>query len=150
MKTVRQLTIVVSLLSLLATVALVPTLFSGCATLEPGADPFVVRVEQTQEGAKATLDLAVHLDNADRGFWRTNAPAFHQFCEWLRTPIPYKGETLQRGLEIQENVQDLKVEYKQSRTTYNSNLLWSAYAVLSQAVSQANSWSNIVSSPVHP
>ena len=47
----------------------------------------VVRAEQSITIANATFDSAVKIDNANRSFFRTNAPAFHQFCEWLRTPV---------------------------------------------------------------
>lgn len=123
--------------------------FIGCATLNPGADPFVVRVEQGQTGAKATFDFVLHLDQTDRGFWRTNAPAFHKFCSWLRTPQLYGTQNVPRVVAIQLNVTDLKVAYKQSKTTANSNALWSAWMVLNEAITQANSWSNIVVTPVH-
>lgn len=119
----------------------------GCATLAPGADPFVVRVEQSQTMADVTFDFVLHIDQADRGFWRTNAPAFHNFCSWLRTPVPYSTTNLPRVIALQVNVADLKGAYKTGRTAGNSNALYSAWAVLSAAVGQANSWSNIVVIP---
>lgn len=122
----------------------------GCAHLTPGADPLVVRVEQTQSGAMGTFDLVLHEDQANRSFWATNAPAFHSFCEWLRTPQKYNGSNVARCVAIQFNVDDLKLAYKAGKTTGNSNALYTAFTVLSAAVGQASSWQNIVTSPIHP
>ena len=126
----------------------------GCATLNKGADPLVVRAEQAELGAEATFDLILHLDNADRGYWRTNAPAFHHFAEWLRTPQQYAtvktNVVVARAVAMQLNVDDLKLEYKQVKTVDSSNSLFLAWATLNAAMGQANSWSNIISNPVHP
>lgn len=136
-------------LSYLAGLALV-TLGLSCATLNPGADAFVVRVEQTQTAAGATIDMVLRIDNADRGMWKSNAPAFHQFAEWLRTPTPYGSNSLPRSIVLQLNVDDLKLAYRASRSTGSSNALYSAWSVLQTVFSQSASWSNIVTSPVHP
>jgi len=122
----------------------------GCTSLTPGADPLVVRVEQGLSAATATFDLVLTTDNADRGFWRTNAPAFHTFAEWLRTPQLYGTTNVPRCVAIQLNCDDLKLAYQASKTTGSSNALWSAWSVLNAAWSQSLSWSNIVTSPVHP
>lgn len=125
--------------------------WTGCVTIQPGSEPFVVRVEQSQLVASGSIDFILHLDNADRGFWKTNAPALHQFCEWLRTPLPYATTaTVSRAQLIQLNVQDLKVAYKTNRTATASNTLWVAWNVLDTAVQQSRSWSNIVTRPIHP
>jgi hypothetical protein len=122
----------------------------GCSSLTPGADPLVVRVEQTLTGSSATFDFVLGVDNANRAFWVTNGPAFHQFCEFLRTPQPYKSVTVPRCVAMELNVDDLKLAYQDSKTTGNSNALWSAWSVLSTAITQTASWSNIVAGPVHP
>ena len=121
----------------------------ACASLNPGADAFVVRVEQAQTAAGATFDLVLRVDNSDRGFWRTNAPAFHQFCEWLRTPQKMQGSNVARAVALQLNVDDLKFAYKQSNTTGNSNALWTAFRVLSAVISQADSWQVIIEAPTY-
>lgn len=121
----------------------------GCATVDPGQSAFVVRVEQTQAGAKETFSFVLRTDQLDRGFWRTNAPAFHTFCEWLRTPVPFGQMQIQRVLAVQANVQELKKTYKSTRDAGSSNQLYLAWQTLSTAISQANSWSNIVVLPVH-
>ena len=131
--------------------SLLPILFLfGCATLNPGADPFVVRIEQGQSVAQSTFDFVLNLDNADRGFWKTNAPAFHQFCEWLRAPVVYSNSPLQRVIAIQANVQDLKVAYKSARDAGHSNTLFLSWTVLDTALGQAGAWSQIVTNKIHP
>lgn len=125
-------------------------LLVSCATLQPGADPFVVRVEQTQTGALATFDFILRIDHSNRSFWLTNAPGFHNFAEWLRTPQAYGTNSVSRCVAMQLNVDDLKMAYKASKTTGSSNVLWSAWAMLNAAIVQSTSWSNIVTTPTHP
>lgn len=122
----------------------------GCAVLQPGADPFVVRVEQSQSAAMASFDFVLHLDHANRSFWKTNAPEFHQFAEWLRTPQMYGTNPVSRCVAIQLNVDDLKLAYKQAKTAGSSNALWNAWTVLNAAILQSTSWSNIITTPAHP
>jgi hypothetical protein len=94
--------------------------------------------------------LVLHLNQADRGFWATNAPAFDRFCAWLRTQQAYGTNTVSRAQLMELNVQDLKLSYKAAKTAGNSNALYLAWAVLNQAWSQSTSWSNIITAPVHP
>ena len=119
-------------------------ILQGCATIAPGADPLVVRVEQGESTASATFDLVLNQDNSNRAFWMTNAPVFHVFCEWLRTPTTYTTSTLPRCVVIQLSVDDLKVAYQSSKTASNSNALWTAWGTLSAALAQAQSWAYIV------
>lgn len=128
----------------------IATLIVGCATLNPGADPLVVRTEQTLSAARYTFDFVLNVDNLNRSFWITNAPALHNFCEWLRTPQTYGTNTVARCVVMQLNVDDLKLAYKASKNTGSSNALWSAWSVLNAAVDQTVSWSNIITSPIHP
>lgn len=116
---------------------------TGCVKLKPGADPLVVRVEQTEAGAKATFDLVLKIDHTDRGFWRTNAPAFHNFCEWLRQPQPVWGTNqLPRASAMIVNLDNIKQDYVASRAS--SNAVISALTVLQSAVREASAWSGVV------
>lgn len=125
-------------------------LLIGCATLNPSADPLVVRVEQAEASANATFDFVLHTDQANRDFWKTNAPGFHSFCEWLRTPQTYGTNTVPRAVAIQLNVDDLKLTYKAAKNGPNSNALYTAWTVLNAAIVQSTSWSNIITTPTHP
>ena len=125
-------------------------LYTGCASLNPGADPLVVRTEQTLTGASSTFDFVLGFDNANRGFWKTNAPAFHNFCEWLRTPQAFGTNVVPRCVAMELNVDDLKLAYQSSKSTGNSNALYLAWSVLDSAIGQTLSWSNIITAPTHP
>ena len=104
---------------------------------------------QTLTGASATFDFVLAIDNADRGFWKTNAAAFHKFCEGLRAPVAYNGTNVPACVPAQLNADDLKLSYQASKSAGNSNALYSAWSVLSTLLTQTGSWSNIVTS-VHP
>lgn len=121
----------------------------GCASLNPGSDPLIVRTEQAETAAQSTFDFVLSIDNSDRGFWKTNAPAFHQFAEWLRTPTPYQNSTVARCVAMQLNVDDLKLAYKAAKNAPNSNALNTAVMVLSTAVNQAAAWKTIAVTPTH-
>ena len=138
-----------SLITIVALAAVGTTLWLGCASITPGADPLVVRTEQTESTAGSTFDMILTIDQADRGLWKSNAPAFHTFCEWLRTPQSYAGTNYPRCVVMQLNVDDLKLAYKASKTAGSSNALVSAFTVLSTAISQSTSWSNIITAPTH-
>lgn len=134
-------------------VSLAAIITPGCVTPQPGADPFVIKVEQSQSLANATVQFVLDIDNSNRPFWRTNAPAYHQFCEWLRTPVPWGNpptNTLVRALAIQWNVQEAKLAYKQNRGPEGSNTLFAAWSLMNTVINQSVSWSNIVTQPVHP
>ena len=124
------------------------TVLIGCATLQPGADPLVVRAEQLETAATASFDLVVNLDDANRTFWRTNAPAFHNFSEWLRTPIVVGPgtNTMRRGLAMISQVDAAKLQYKAS--TSQSNVLLTAITILSSAIDQSTAWATIVKTPI--
>lgn len=140
-------------ISLLALVALPLFLFwaaMGCAHLQPGADPLVVRTEQTEQLAVSTFDLVLGVDNDNRPFWRTNAPAFHEFCEWLRQPQTVGTNTLPRSLAIVRSLDDIKVAYTRSQA--DSNSVVTALSTLNATMLQATSWLTIITNaqPVAP
>ncbi len=120
----------------------------GCKTLDAGADPFVVRVEQTQTVVEGGFDLLLNVDNLDRGFWRTNAPAFHQFCETLRFPVPVAGvpnrPTLPRYIAAQWELDQAKLYYKFAKSSSASNSLQVALITLQGLSEQTTAWLTIV------
>lgn len=129
-----------------ATITLATMTLSGCVALQPGADPLVVSVERSETVAKGSFDLVLNLDNSNRAFWRTNAPAFHEFCEWLRQPQTvadtYGTNTLPRGLAMLMSVDDIKMDYEASRAS--SNALLESLATLQSAANQASDWSTVI------
>lgn len=121
----------------------------GCASLQPGADPLVVRAEQLETTANASFQLVVDVDNSDRGFWITNAPAFHNFAEWLRAPVPVAGNPSEpRGLGFILLVDAFKLTYQANHS--QSNQLSSALDNLSLVANQAGAWATIVKTPPMP
>ena len=135
-----------------ASIALCVSLWAwaGCAPLQPGADPFVVRVEQAETTAQSTFDLVLNLDYANAGWWKTNAPAFHAFCNWLRTPQTVDlTNTLPRCSAMILSLDDVKLSYQASKA--NSNDVYSALMTLESAVNQAASWATVITNaPTQP
>ncbi len=113
-------------------------LLSGCATLDRGADPLIVRTEQTEKVAFNTFDALVSIDDADRGFWRTNLPALHRFAEWLREPqVVDVTNRLARGLAICKRLDTVKLVYKSNKAQTNATDLATALATTEAALFQA-------------
>jgi len=120
-------------------IALALLSMTGCAILKPGSDPLVVRTEQTLTIAKATLDTFEKTDNANRAFWKTNAPALHTFAEYLRVKVVVNETNyLPRGLAYVSALESVKLAYKQGKAS--SNAVVTAIAVLDTAVKQAQSF----------
>lgn len=118
--------------------------FVGCvAPINPGQDPLPVRAEQLETTANSAFQLVVDLDNSDRGFWRTNAPAFHNFAEWLREPIQVGTNAPQRrGIEMVLQVDVAKMQYEANKS--QSNVLITAISDLEIAANQATAWNTLV------
>lgn len=115
--------------------------FVGCVALQPGADPLVVRVEQGETLAKSSFDFVVNVDESNRGFWMTNAPALHNFAEWLRAPVTLNGNTNEpRGIAMILTVDAAKLSYQADKSSFNSNILMTVFGVLTQAQQQASAW----------
>jgi hypothetical protein len=119
--------------------------FNGCAPLQPGADPLVVRAEQLQTTAAASFDAVLGTEGANFGFWRTNAPGFFQFCESLKQPVVYDspefGPTnVQRFIAAQLELDDAKTAYKADATGSSSNRLAGAADALQVLLQDASGW----------
>lgn len=109
-------------------------ILTGCNLLrvDPGNDPLVVNAERTVQMAGASFDMINQIDNANRGFWRTNAPGFHNFAEWLRFPLVPKITTnsgvvktnvLRRGLAMIDGLNEVKLSYKKAKVSSNDLVL---------------------------
>ena len=112
---------------------------TGCAGIAPGQRAVVVRAEQSITIANSTFDAAVHIDAGNRAFYRTNAPAFHEFCEWLRTPVVLSPLTnsLPRGVAICSSADVVKNAYKQTSGTNEYVALINSLAVVEAATAEA-------------
>ena len=123
--------------------------FTGCASLQPGADPVVVNTERAETLGKSTFDLVLNTDNTDRAFWATNVPAFHNFCEWLRQPQTIEAtNTLPRALALLLSLDDVKRDYQAGLSS--SNALQTALVTFEGVVDQAVSWSTIITNQPVP
>lgn len=117
--------------------------WAGCAVLQKGADPIVVEAERVLTVGQGTLTLANNVDNANRSYWKTNAPMFHAFVEWLREPINLGGTNLiRRGPGFMYSLDYVKHAYLDGKATSNS--VWTAIAAASAAVAQAQNWLSTV------
>lgn len=127
------------------TFALLGTLVvMGCRTLQPGADPFVVRTEQALKTADSTFNFVFRVEDSNYTFWQQNSPKFVEFCEKLKVPTQYQVETLPLASVMILQVNDLKNAYKANKTASGSNALYTALLTLQSAATQATAWSNIV------
>jgi len=119
------------------------TLALGCAAIKPGNDPIVVRTEQFLRASQDTFLLSLRYDQMDRGFWKTNAPAFHNYCEILRKPTAYGTRTnLPQYRVMLLSLNDVKGDYKSGKAT--SNELFTALSVLQGLQKQGSAWLTIV------
>jgi hypothetical protein len=122
----------------------------GCAAIQAGQDPIVVNAERTQTIAEHTFDLVLGVDNSSRALWQSKAPAFHDFCEWLRQPqLAYLADgtptNVQRDIAMQLNLDKVKLDYKASKVS--SNAVLEAVATLESAEQQANAWLTVITNP---
>jgi len=106
-------------------ILLCPLLFvSGCATLNPGADPLVVNTERTIEICRVTLDSFLRWEYNNRA---KCPPEVQDAAEKIRREAP---EWFARAMR-------LKLAYKQNRGADAKADLMTAVAVLSTAASEA-------------
>ena len=137
--------------ALLCLAALSATLFCflvGCAHIQPGNDPLVVNVERAETMAKTSFDQVLAIDNSQRAFYASNAPAFHQFCEKLRQPQSVADitstngafVTLPRCSAMLLSLDNVKLEYKAGRA--GSNEVNTVLLTVTGALSEATTWLN--------
>lgn len=111
-------------------------LLAGCAALAPGADPIVVRAQQTETVGYATLDTFLKVDNANRSLFATNAPALHQYAEWLRAPQVVNGTNVYpRGIAFMLSLDTIVQQYQKGLA--NSNQVANVLATAETAITQA-------------
>ncbi len=127
--------------NLLVDIPLVILFFSfiGCSTIQKGQDPLVVEAERIITVGQGSMELVTTVDEANRNFWKTNAPAFHQFVESLREKVIFnETNIMRRGPAILNTLNTIKLEYKASKI--NSNALITAIATAQSVLNQAQLW----------
>jgi hypothetical protein len=109
----------------------------GCAGLSPGADPLVVRTEQTETFATNTFYTFLSIEANDQVFIEANFPAIHAFAETLRQPV-IEGTNRYRACYYWVHLlDDAKLAYKAGTGT--SNQLISALSKVEMNVATAES-----------
>jgi len=122
------------------TLGLLMIVATGCTQLDKNADPLIVRAEQVEASALATFDLVLNVNDSNRDFFRSNAPEFHNFAEWLRTPTPgvYPDgkPTWPRSLAMIYDLHTVKLAYKTNRDAGKLNAgIHGVQAIIAQSTS---------------
>lgn len=112
---------------------LLPFSVVGCAALAPGADPVVVRAEQSIQIAFSTFDTFLKLEHDNSAKVKDKAPEVHQFAEWLREK---DASGTSQGIAMIRSADNFKNAYKSNRTAENKANLITILATLESAVSE--------------
>ena len=99
---------------------------SGCAVLEPGADPVVVRAEQAAEMSFATVDSFLLLEFTHRD----QLGGMKAAADYVRENYPPALKALRAATQT----------YKAVRNTENRDALTTALAVVNLLTEQAREW----------
>ena len=107
---------------------------AGCASLQPGADPVVVRCQQAERVAFSTFDTFVHLVADNEVRVKSIAPAAFDFAEWLRAK---QLDGTPRGLSMISSLGRVRRAYEANRSADNKASVLSALAALQAAVTES-------------
>lgn len=121
----------------------IAALITGCASLQKGADPVIVRAEQTQTIAYGTFDTFLKIDAADRGFFRTNVPAMHEFAESLRKWVVLDAQSNRQWVAYCQSLDRVKLAYKAGTAT--SNQVLTVLATVETALAESQQYLSQVS-----
>lgn len=102
---------------------------AACAALKAGEDPVLVRAEQTEQTAFATMDTFVNLERDNEALLRTLVPGIHAAAEAVRL----KGPAAIRDLR------DVIATYKAAKAGAKPDLS-TALAVVEQILRDVQSW----------
>jgi hypothetical protein len=100
---------------------------SGCATLAPGADPVVVRAEQTLSASLDVTTALLTLEKDHPATFDAAIPGAHKVAEDLRVKFPPAYHEGERLLET----------YKANKSIDNKVTLTTALAVVTQLTESA-------------
>lgn len=116
------------LLAILFTLALI----TGCATLQPGADPLVVRSQQTEKVAFDTFDTFLKLEHRYADKVKKTVPEVSKFADWLREPV---GDS-PRGIAMVKSLGKVRKAYAAAKTPDNKAKLGSAVDALAAVLEE--------------
>jgi hypothetical protein len=119
---------------------------TGCAKLAAGADPLVVRTEQTETLAYNTFDTFLKLDDtamANAGVSNAWAKGAHPFAAYLRQPVGSGTNAVPFGIAAILSVDQIKLAYEAGASS--SNALATAVNTLTATLNQAAQYASLVS-----
>jgi hypothetical protein len=131
MKIPLPIKFVIALIALTGLIA-ATSLITGCSTVSAGSDPLVVRAQQTETIAFSAFDTFLKIDNANRSFIASNAPAVHAFAEQLRQPVMDGTNQTRLGLLWITQLDRVTQAYENNGAS--SNAVESAISVVETAV----------------
>ena len=102
-------------------------LLLGCAPLQPGADPIVVRAEQTTAIAPDTFDLFLRVERQQEAALYKLNPKIHDYANLIRREAPQWISTARH----------LTKAYKSSRTEASKANLGTIVSLLLTSISEA-------------
>jgi hypothetical protein len=112
----------VSLIILVLALPLIP--LTGCASLDPNADPIVVRVEQTIATAMPTFNVFLQLERSNEVVWGASV---HRVAEDIRA----------NGTNYVGSLDRVKRVYQSNRTPENKANLVTSLATVQSLITEA-------------
>lgn len=108
----------------------IPTIGVGCAAVQEGSDPVVVRAQQAQSLSLQILDSFVLYEYNNRGALLAVSPEIKKAADNVRKRAPMAFESLSNALAT----------YKANRTPENKANLVTYLAVVEQLQAEAVKW----------
>ena len=121
--------------NLLVVSILIAQLVVGCAILQPGADPLVVRAEQTQQVSLAVVDQFLRYEYKNRA---TLGPKVKQAADEVRKNFPPASKALEAATKA----------YKNNRTIDNKANLITWLSVVETLQGEVSAWFPLNPQPV--
>lgn len=104
----------------------------GCAALKPGADPLVVRCQQTERVAFETFDTFLRIERSQAARIRAVAPAVSDFAGWLREPLA-DGP---RGVSLVRSLGAVRRAYQADRSDGNRSKVESSLRIVAATLAE--------------
>lgn len=107
-------------------------LFAGCKALSPGADPVVVRAQQTAQATYAAVDAFLNFELANRDqLWKAD-PEIKHAADKLRATVPSALTALRTATK----------SYQVNKTPENSTALETSVNTVNSLIGEAQSGLN--------
>lgn len=103
-------------------------ILSGCASVEPGNDPLIVRSEQTAQIALSTFDALFNIEYSNREWIDAYAPMMRDRVNHLRDYAPVALKSLRTAT----------AEYRSERSEVTASKLQAVLSSIASGLSEAN------------